>query len=378
MHTFDRSRFFVKLRASLAPALAAVWLIGASLAAQSVWPQGYATQPGGAALATPFSITASLQPLRTHAVVALRGASLPFGAGRKIQGLAFRRDTKHALAYASYAATVRVRMRVVADAAGLTAAAHLAFSAADEVFNASVLVPAAPPPVAGAAPFDLRIPFAKAWDYPGGDLAIEVFVDGPGRALWRCDAVEGVVQDGGRVFNLLGGCPTSALAPATLRAADSRRIYPGGRIDLVVDRLALPPQGLGNVFLLGAASAPIDLGSSFDPACKLGVWPIALQATGLFGDRLPLHARAALAVALPNDATLAGLRFAVQGLAIDAGLTSAVPLAMSQAIEVEVGRALAPPAFVGRHMWKHGALSAGAVDGLQLGPANLVPVISFL
>lgn len=354
-----------------------------ALEAQGVWPRGYATRSGGAMHATPFSQSRTIRPTRTRTVLAIAATSLPMSRGAKIRGLAFRRDGVDAARYPSFTARLRVRMRVVPSAEALSAAVSLHFTEVHEVFRGNVSVPRADRPSASAAaPFALRIPFAKPWDYPGGDLAIECNVEGPAGVTWRCDAVElGRGLAGFGASTSIGpGCLTSGGEMPTLSVESLDELYPGGNIVLVQERLRLPPQGAAGLFVLGAPSAGRSLAPGFGPNCQLFVWPPVWIGSGLFGDRAQHFARARVTLAPPRDASLAGVRIAVQGVHVDLGLQTPVRAALSNAVDVTLGKIPAPSSqsFFGRSMWLYGSPESGAAIGLRSGPINRVPVIEFL
>ncbi|MCA8964093.1 MAG: hypothetical protein KDC48_04375 [Planctomycetes bacterium] len=352
----------------------------ADLRAQTIWPQGYAGTNGGSTKATPFSISAGLSPARTRSVIAISAGSLPFSSGQPINGLAFRRDAVQVGTYPGYSATVQVRITSVPDAYWLTASAHQVFQSQHEVFNGTVAIPAAAAPTApAAAPFALRIPFATPWTYPGGDLAIELTVNGPAGSTWRCDAVELPWLEDGHVVNLGAGCATSAGDLAPMYVEDVRTLVPGGSIHFVADRLVPPPTGALVYFVLGTAAPGFGLGPvGLDPSCQTFINPVIATVSGLHGDRMIDHSRGTTAVSLPNWPGLTGLRLAGQTALFDFGLSSYVPICLTQAIEVEIASTPpSPSSFAGRTQWIYGAKQPGNTQGLRLGPPNHVPVIEF-
>jgi hypothetical protein len=349
-----------------------------NLLSQTVWPQGYANVNGGAAAAPPFTISAGILPVRTRAVVAIAGSSLPFPATHVIHGIAFRRDAVYSTPYNGYNATVQVRLKSITNAAALTSAAHLVFSQSDEVFSGPVPVPGASSPGGGTAPFSLPIPFSTAWTYPGGDIAMEISVTGPAGSMWRCDAVRLPWNEGGISFGVGGGCPTSAGDIPPMIVRDLTEAHPGGTIEYVVDRLPTPPYGGMMAFLVGIQSPGYSPGPQFDPSCQVFLNPVAFAVSGQYGNRLANHARGGLMIAIPNAAAFAGLPLCLQGVYLDLGRTQGYPVGFTQAAFVEVG-ALPPPAssFIGQAQWIYGSLAPGSVQGLQMGPPNFVPVIEF-
>lgn len=360
--------------------LAVVSLGVSALRAQGVWPRGYASVVGGRASATPFSISKALSPQRTRMVLAIAGSSLPFGKGTKLRGIGFRRDGIVQADYTAYAGSIRVRIRTIADARQVTASVALFFDASHEVYRGPVAVPAAPKP-RGSQPanFDLRITFAQPWEYTGGDLVLECNVEGPAGAVWRCDTVDLGHEVGGTSSVLGPGCATSTTAVPTLAVEDLRGVRPGGTVKLVQERLPLPPIGAAGLFVIGQASPPVALGPAFPPGCDLYVLPILPIQAGTFGDRASTYARSTLKLSTVSDRQLVGARFAVQGLAIDTGLTSKVPIALTNALELEFGPIASSIAlgFTGRAFWVYGSQPTGRTEGARSGPKNRVVVVEF-
>ena len=364
-------------------ATALVLLSLASLPGQGVWPPGFAGKPGSAVRSTPFTISNSVLPAATRMAVVMSAKSLPFAAGAKLRGIAFRRDSVVPVSYRAYTAQALVRIRAVSRAQDVSASTFLVFNQTHVVFQSSIALDAAKPPV-GSVPapfFSKPIIFAKPWRYPGGDLALEMIVKGPRGSVWRCDGVRFGQPAAQRSWPLGSGCNTSLGYSSRLVLEDLDKLQPGGSLALLHDRLRLPPQGLGSLVLLGAVGRPFSLGGlGLDAACYLRVSPILLTLPMSFGDRSSSIARGRLRFAIPASGSLSGVRIAAQGISFDIGLSTRTKMALSQAIEFKVGSnpTSSSKAFIGRTMWKYGSLGVYQNEGLRLGARNQVPVIKFL
>lgn len=350
-----------------------------SLSAQFVWPVGYGPTSGGSEKATPFSISSGLTPNRTRSVIAIDGGSLPFGQNQVIHGIAFRRDGIDPSSYAGFTANVQVRIATVPDAETLTAAAHLVFQQVHQVFQGNVAIPPAAPPTAPTpAPFQLAIPFTTNWTYPGGDFAIEITVTAPAGSRWRCDAVELPAVDGGIALGIGGGCPTSAGDVPAMRVKDLRSVRPGGAITYVVDRMVPPPLGAFVFFSFGVQSPGYWL-PGLPASCRIYLAPIITSGLGLYGNRMVNYVQGEYGISLPPAAGLAGVHITSQAGFFDFGLTSQLPVGLSQGLDLELGPMLPPgTTFVGRTQWIYGAKAPGSTQGLQLGAVNHVPIVQFL
>lgn len=354
--------------------------VGADLCAQTVWPPGYDTVPGGSAQATPFSISPNTATANTRALFTLKAASLPFGPGTVINELAFRRDSQFAVGYASANGRLRVKIGVVPDA--MRPAGRIQSVWVDtptEVFNGApiTLPPAAFPGTGTVAPFNLIITFTKPFTYLGGDLGIDVEFTGPRNTVWNRDAVQLPYDESGDFRHIGPGCPGSTTYGPSLWV-DVQDLRPGGAVNLHLDGCSKITPSLA-VFFFGTplpASIPL-VTTGFGPLCSAHVSP-AISVTSLIGDVSTRYARSQINIPLPNNALLIGAPLSFQALALDYFVQSGLPMVVSNGLDVICGAPSgAPPVEYGRTIWLWGSLGNNRVDGAFVSPPNYVPVIRF-
>lgn len=364
-----------------ASTLAAVTLAPAVNAQTSaVWPPAYATRPGDAGQLAPFSISGAHRWPTGRSISTFEAATLPFGAGSRLQGIAYRRTAIDGASYPRIRGEARVFVGTVPDASiPSSTVLHVFAPDPDFAFKGLLDLPAEPPPAAGqAAPFSLVIPFLVSWTYPGGDLGVDVHFEAPPGGVWVRDALRGFDGQDARATPLGPGCAASN-GTVPLAWLDATLAVPGG--GLVADLIGAPDLGaLGTaVHLLGFTyEPPIALEAfGFPPGCRLHVGIVDAFSVAT-GDRSTQDfARARVVRGIPGDASLTGVSLGSQWLVYDPALTTRLPLLLSNGLRVTLGRAATSPGVLwGRTLWAYGNTTSRE-RGLELSPADHVAITRF-
>ncbi|MCR9247433.1 MAG: hypothetical protein NXI31_20575 [bacterium] len=355
-------------------ALVAILAVGS--AAQSfVWPAGYANAAGNSAQEMPFSVSANHAPLGSRSTVLMTAQSLVPLVNRTITSIAFRRDRQNTGNYPAIAGAVEVHMGPVPSGLQTRRPHRDVFSSPPtRVVKGNLTVPPAQY-TAGVSPFTLVIPFDEPYTYTGGDLGIDILFTTSTPATWRRDAVWVDPGTEGRIATLGAGVlGSNGVAPSASIEAGS--FYPGGALISRVEGLPTPAGQLV-VQYLGQKSNPFPLqGFGFPVGTELHVLPY-LNLSLFSSDRSANFSRALTALSLPSTPALSGTTFAMQWAALDLGLPAAIPLNVTNGLEVTIGLPPAQTSDWGRTLWARGNNQVGVDLSTSIGPVDYVPVIEF-
>lgn len=365
------------------------------IAAQFVWPAGYASVAGNAVLNAPFRSAPGGPTATTRCMVVLDASAVPFPVGTTISQVALRRDASYGnQAYGGLQGSLRVRVgRAIAapDAIQDVRFARLWQGTPTLVFDApnnTFTLPAASAPTGGPAPFQVVVPFQTPFVWQGGPFAIEfLFTPASGSSLWRVDGFAAPRSSGS--YRAVGsGCAGSAGYRGQQYVLTDTAV-PGGQLQVVVEGAVRPtaPGTLQDLalHLLGASSSsaggvplPIDLGPLLGaPAgCLLRNDVLSSQTVTLSNPSL-LFGRATNQIAVPATASIAGAQVYSQWLLFDLGLASAFPATVSDSIEITVGPFVAASGpRRARTIWKYGATGYD-IDSGQMSEGDYGPVLRF-
>lgn len=340
-----------------------------------VWPPGYASTPGNSAQGLPFSVSPNHTPLGSRSTVLLTAQYLQPLVNRTLTAIAFRRDRQHGGSYAAASGIVEVRIGPVTSALSLGRSPTEVFSSeSTRAKRGSLVVPGASFP-SGAAPFSAVIDFDEPYTYTGGDLAIDVTFTTSAPVTWRRDAVWVDPGVGAQVQTLGSGAAGSGgLTPIT--AVEAGSFHPGGELITRVEALSLPAgQPLAQLFGLVSAPTPLAV-YGLPPGTELHLQSFT-SLPGVSADRSVYFARATASVSVPNLASLVGTVIGTQWLALDPALPVAVPLNLTNGLQLEVAAAPAATSDWGRTLWARGCRIGDAHLASEIGPIDYVPVIEF-
>ena len=367
---------FVFRTAAALTAIVALTATTATGQSTVVWPVGYANQRGNVTMAPPFTVTRDAANPTTRVMHSLTAASLPFGSGRQIRGISWRRDALANTSYAAVQGEIRIRIGQVPNAMRLAGTFANPWTDLVEVVpRRAYSVPAAARPSGGGpAAFLPTITFDRPFDYRGGDLVIEIEFHGPPGALWRRDAVQTEVATSAVQRTVGRGCASSNGMTPDLWT-NLRLARPGGAIRAKIDLAPWPdPAAAFGVLFVGGGMPAFPLAWIGMPiGCHAHVYPLETMTSPL-ADRSAQFTSASFWMPVPNDRSFSGASVVMQGLVADSQSTAPLPMAASDAIALTLGST--PPATtpLGRSVWWYGASGAG---GGQVSPDNTVPVLRF-
>jgi hypothetical protein len=277
-------------------------MLTASLSSQTlVVPRGMATDLGKTEGNSSFHLPGTWAPSRVACIYRMRDMALPV-TGRKIQGLALRRDGLKTSTYKTHKwkLTVRLSSQGV-DRPGLAVGeSFAALHGSDEsvVVNARLVVwPSMPRPKPGTGPSPF-VPLVK-FDKPfvlskGRDLCVDMLSEEPTKqrayAYWYADAEAFDERKTRGTATAYGkACPVSFKVAGISPPLDGERPL---RIRGLTGMTS--KSGVGGLLWLGvnktkyrALSLPFEMSSLGAPGCRLYVAPLFTMATrSLPGDRL--------------------------------------------------------------------------------------------
>lgn len=350
----------------------------APLGAQRVWPGVYANSPGEAAQETPFTVNSLSTPRGSRNATLIEGSTLPFRPGSVLDAIAFRRDSSfQSETYPARTGRFELRIGPIHDALEPTAGLRDMWSdSPSRAAFGELSLPTAPPPGAGPAPFDLRVPFDLPFVWTGGDLGIDLVFTSSSDAPWRRDATWRRPLVDGRTAVFGAGCPTSdGLVPQAWIDADSA--HPGGALVTRLQHAPLPV-GLPALLYYGSRrSTPLALSAIGMPSsCYLHLDPVVHLAT-LTEAPSTLQATAAVSVPLPSNPGLVGAGLDAQWLVADPALPNTTPVVASDALAITLGAPAASAAGLGRSFWGRGVQLVGIEYTGRLGPIDHVPILRF-
>ena len=365
-------------------------LIGAVAQGQSsaIWPPEFRWWTGEHAQATPFSLSPNQTATKARNMTVINPASLPFGKGSTISGIAFRREGE---GEGTYAAQTGGRLRVQFGATNRTEL-NLSHRFDDNwsqtptiVFDQSLNLPQAPPPT-GNPPFAIPVAFTKPWTYNGGGMAIDLLYSHTAATTeWFRDAATYSRGDRrGRSSTIGPGCTGSnGMAPYTYALTGTA--LPGRELVIALYG-SVPPVQPEEFYAInivgystqnhGSTPLPFDLSLiGLGTGCKLYQNIIIFQAFTV----TPANAQYSRAYALypiPNSPFLANTAVYTQWFCFDSQVGSSLKVTASNGAEIFLGEP-GTPHNIGQTLWLYGA-SGGSTDmGETMPGQDYVAVIEF-
>ncbi|MBI5852646.1 MAG: hypothetical protein HZB39_16665 [Planctomycetes bacterium] len=343
--------------AAFAFAILGLWIDGARAQGRVVVPSFAADSEQAGAIALPgLGASGRVQ-------FVIDGAALASVVGRNLLGIEFRRDTTNLRDHDPGSATVVVRIGPATRPA-FGAVADFAGNVAQpvEVHRGPLAAPGSS--VAGYVgwvdPHVLRIPFAQAYAYAGGALAVEIEASTVAAAWWPVDAA--ATNPGGSALMAGTACGPQADDGGSSLSIATSSLVAGASVRLT----SFTASGAAGLMLVGLDTLPsgIPLDAIGAPGCFLHVNPLAVMPPVMsrldarFGGLHEFH------LAIPADPAFAAAGFAVQGLEF-----GAAGLATSEAIACRIASSV--PSLGVAAVWAIG-------NGTPYVSHELVPVIGIL
>ncbi|MFK7740737.1 MAG: hypothetical protein AB8H80_10470 [Planctomycetota bacterium] len=325
----------------------------------------------------------------------IRASSLPFSAGTVLNEIAFRRDAVHATPYVGRRGRIKVQLGIArpGNIDHPTTSFDLNYASTptfvlDETKATSDIVPAVGVP-SGTPGFDLRLVFARPWQYPGGDLVVDIFHVGATAGEWRRDAV--FVPDGeiGDFSFTRPGCPGSnGRTPRNLARPETA--VPGGTLTLELFEAMRPAGGVAGfaINLVGldgnshsGLPLPFDLHTIGFPvgcwlATSIGVSQLVATQPSAAGYGHAGTASAQAQYPLPGSPSLTSVQLWSQWLCADFSIAAPIGLTVSNAIRITLGEPATGSSPIAQTIWSYGA-KGGEVDSGTVAAGTYVPVIEF-